>query len=342
MTERYYMFVPMIDRNTLLSAFTSVLAFVLLSLSGCKAPQPLGDRNSVIVRADSALWQEVDSAVMFTLERRVFTSRPERTFMLTYVASNDTLWQGLRVWRQLLILGTLDDPVVRRLVNRDVSPPAIVQTADVWARGQGVTVLLLPEDGQAEAVRSLLPELFRQFQARYDEWVIERMYTTGVNDSLLQVLAGFGFTLELPKVYLYSRQDSLFRFGNPYRQADTDLLRSVLLTWRDGTVAVTPESLRAWRESIGETYYNPAQDILEEGIRFDGVEVGDFTSLEFRGVWQDRSDFPAAGPFITRAIVCPEQNRTYYMDAWLFAPGKDKYPYLRQLEILLDSFRCTT
>ncbi len=63
--------------------------------------------------------------------------------------------------------------------------------------------------------------------------------------------------------------------------------------------------------------------------------------LELRGVWQDNDTFPAAGPFVTRAVPCPRQNRTYYMDAWLFAPGTDKYPYLRQLEIVLDSFRCT-
>jgi len=334
------MFSPMINHKMQLSAAFTVAALALLSLPGCKAPQAFGDRHSIIVRAESALWTEVDSAVMSTLEQRAYTTRPERIFKATFVAANDTLWPSLRKWHQVLVLGTRDDPVVARLVNSDVRPPAVVYTREVWARTQAVAVLLLPQDDQAEAVRALLPELYDQLRASYDEWVTERMYTTGVNDSLSEALAGFGFTLQLPRVYIHSHEDSLFRFGNPYRQGDTDLLRSVLLTWRDGTDAVTPEELRAWREGIGEAYFDPQQDVLEEGLRIDSVQVGGLAGLELRGVWQDSAEFPAAGPFVTRAIACPSQNRTYYIDGWLFAPGTDKYPYLRQIEILLDTFRC--
>ncbi|KPK65603.1 MAG: hypothetical protein AMS21_04265 [Gemmatimonas sp. SG8_38_2] len=334
------MFSPMINYRTPFSAALTVTALAVLSLSGCKAPQAFGDRNSIIVRAESALWAEVDSAVMATLEQRAYTTRPERIFKATFVAASDTLWPNLRKWHQVLVLGTLDDPVVAHLVNSDVSPPAVVYTRDVWARTQGVAILLLPQENQAEAVRALLPELYDQLRARYDEWVTERMYTTGVNDSLSQALADFGFTLQLPGVYIHSHEDSLFRFGNPYRQGDTDLLRSVLLTWREGTDPVTAEELRAWREGIGETYFDPQQEVLEEGIRFDSVEIGGLARLELRGVWQDNAEFPAAGPFVTRAIACPSQNRTYYIDGWVFAPGTDKYPYLRQIEILLDTFRC--
>lgn len=322
------------------SAAASLAALVLLSLAGCKAPQAFGDRHSVIVRADASLWAQVDSAVMATLEQRIYTIRPERIFKVTFVAADDTVWLALRKWHEVLVLGTRDDPITDNLVNRDVAPPAIAHTTDVWARGQAVTALLLPEDNQADAVRELLPELYSELRARYDVWIIERMYTTGVNDSLGQALEEYGFTLQLPEVYVHSRRDSLFRFGNPHRQGDTDLLRSMLLTWRDGTDPVTPETLAAWREMIGTTYYEPAQDILEEGIRYDSIEVGGLQALEFRGVWEDRAEFPAGGPFVTRAIACPSQDRTYYIDAWLFAPGKDKYPYLRQIEILLDTFRC--
>jgi len=334
------MFSAMINYKTKSSAAASLAVLALLSVAGCKAPQAFGDRHSVIVRADPALWSQVDSMVMATLEERAYTTRPERIFKVTFVAADDTLWQDMRKWHQVVVLGTRDDPITDDLVDSDATAPAIAHTSDVWARGQAVTAVLLPEDNPADAVRAALPELYAELRARYDDWVIERMYTTGVNDSLGQALVEYGFTLQLPEVYIHSRQDSLFRFGNPHRQGDTDILRSLLLTWRDGTEPVNPESLATWREAIGTTHYEPAQDILEEGIRYDSVQVGGQQALELRGVWQDRADFPAAGPFVTRAIACPSQGRTYYMDAWLFAPGKDKYPYLRQLEILLDTFRC--
>jgi hypothetical protein len=231
----------------------------------------------------------------------------------------------MRIWQQVVVLGTRENDAVRRILDAsptaDANPPAIVQAEEVWARNQLATALLLPPEGQAEAVRGLLPELYDLLEREYDEWVLERMYTSGLNDSLAEALSDYGFTLQLPSVYLFSIEDSLFRFGNPYRQGDTDLLRSMLLTWRSGADEVTPEMLRAWRQSIGEVHYDLPQDILEEGTSSGTIEVNGLAGLELRGVWQDRSDFPAAGPFIARTIACPQQDRTYYIDAWLFAPG---------------------
>ncbi len=322
----------------------SLAALVGLAPSACKAPQAFGERNVVIVRADRALWRQVDSLVMNSLERRVFTTRPERTFEVTFVAADDTLWNELRLWKQVLVLGPRDDELVARLVDRaepsDVEAPAVVQVEGVWARAPQVTVLLLPRDGASDAVSALLPELFTLLKQQYDDWIVERMYTSGLNEALTDSLARDGFTLQIPNVYLHTRTDSIFRFGNPYRQGDSDLLRSLLVTWRSGATGATPETLRAWRAAVGGSHYSPSQTVLDDGIRADSVAVGDLAGIELRGVWQDSADFPAAGPFIARAIACPSQNRTYYMDAWLFAPATDKYPYIRQLEILLDSFRC--
>lgn len=329
---------------TLSLPLAGLFATALLLAAGCKAPQAFGDRNSIIVRAERTLWTQVDSTVMHALEQRVFTTRPERIFQVTFVAADDTLWRDLRAWQQVVVLGTRGDDAVERILRAadrsDASSPALVQTTDIWALEQLVTLLLLPDMDQAEAVDRLLPELYDSLRDRYDEWILERLYTTGVDDSLTQALSRQGFTLELPRVYLASQRDSLFHFTNPYRQGDTDLLRSILLTWKTGGGDMSQDSLRAWRETIDETYYEPSQEILDTGIRRDSIQVGGRPALELRGVWQDRSDFPAAGPFIARAVACPQENRVYYMDAWVFAPGKDKYPYLRQLEILLDSFRC--
>ncbi|MGD8868265.1 MAG: DUF4837 family protein [Gemmatimonadales bacterium] len=329
---------------TLSLPLAGLLATALLLAAGCKAPQAFGDRNSIIVRAEQSLWAQVDSAVVDALEQRSFTTRAERIFQVTFVAADDTLWRDLRAWQQVVVLGTRGDDTVERILRAadrsDASSPALVQTTDIWALEQLVTLLLLPDTDQAEAVDRLLPELFASLVDKYDEWIFDRLYTTGVDDSLTQALSNQGFSLELPRVYMASQQDSLFHFTNPYRQGDTDLLRSILLTWKTGGGDMSQDSLQAWRENIDETYYEPSQDILETGIRRDSIQVGGRPALELRGVWQDRSDFPAAGPFIARSVACPEQDRTYYMDAWVFAPGKDKYPYVRQLGILLDSFRC--
>ena len=62
-------------------------------------------------------------------------------------------------------------------------------------------------------------------------------------------------------------------------------------------------------------------------------------ALEVTGIWQDESGgFPAAGPFSVWLIDCP--TRTYFIDAWLYAPNKPKYEYILQLQEILGSFRC--
>jgi hypothetical protein len=317
-----------------------LLTLALLSLAGCNAPQPFGDRHSIIVHADTELWAAVEAEVMATLEQRVFTTRSERKFKVTYVAPDDERWASLRMWHQVVVIGPASDEIVQQIVNPNVAAPAFLQTEGTWARGQTVSVLYLPETGQADAVRQLLPQLYTTLDEQYQTWVIERMYSSGVNDSLGLALAELGFTLQLPNVYIHIVEDSFIRIGNSYRGSDTDLLRSLLITWMSGTQDVTPDELRAWREETGASRYDPPQDVQDQGFRYANVEVNGRAGIELRGVWRDRAEFPAAGPFVTRTIVCPEQNRTYYIDAWLYAPGTDKYPYVRQLEILLDSFRC--
>ncbi len=71
------------------------------------------------------------------------------------------------------------------------------------------------------------------------------------------------------------------------------------------------------------------------------MQRGGVEFYELRGVWQNPPEaFPAAGPFITRAIGCPASGRTYFVDAWLYAPSREKYQYMIQLETILDTFRC--
>ncbi len=323
------------------SAVTLLLAAAVLA--GCKSPQPFGDRHSMIVHADSSLWLQVDSAFRAVMERPIFTTVPEPTFKVTFVATTDTLWSDLRKWRQVAVLGTRDHPVVDRLAggaDLEGGPPTLFQVEDRWARNQTITVMLLPGQEPAAAVEALLPEMFATLWEQYRDWMLNRMYASGVNDSLADALSALGFRLRLPNVYTHFRVDSAHRFRNMNPDPGTRI-RSVLVAWRDGTAPLPRDSLRAWRERAGREYYDPSQELLPENLRFDSAQVAGRTATELRGVWQDLGDYPAAGPFIARSVACADQGRTYLLDAWLYAPGDDKHPYLLQLEYILDSFRCS-
>ena len=339
------------NHRTPRSVPTLLALFAAASVTACKAPQAFGERNAIIVRADERVWSQVDSAFHRSVERTYYTSRPERIFNVTFVAADDTLWNEFRQFKQVVIIGRPDDRDVGRLADRaeaqGTTPPDIFQLHDVWARGQTVTVMLVAADAPAAGVTELLPELYRTLVTQYADWVRARMYASGVNDSVESVLSTFGFSLQMPNVYTFGREDSVFRFKSAYPDQGS-LLRSVLITWESDTAGgagaeppVGPDRLLQWRRTVARRFYDPKQDVLEQGARFDTVQVNDGRAEEFRGVWQDESDFPAAGPFIARAVACPDQDRVYYMDAWVYAPGTDKYPYVLQLQVLLNSFRCS-
>lgn len=321
------------------------LAVLAAAPSACKAPQAYGERNSIIVRVDSALWRAHEPLIEATLEPRIYTVRPERTFEITPVFPRAPQWETLREWQQVLVLGTAEDPLVRELLKRAgaaAEPWTSAQLEDVWARGQIVSVLAIPAEVDAERLRVELEQIHQVVDRQLIAWVRNRMFASGVNDSLRDALRARGFSLTLPKVYDFAIQDSIFLFRNAHPDPSS-LIRSLLVSWVSEEEAGWPDPgrVRAWREDVDERFYETPQDIAPQGLRFDTVTVQERRALEMRGVWQDRGDFPAAGPFITRAVPCAEQRRLYYMDAWLYAPDKeDKYPYVLQLETLLDSFRC--
>jgi hypothetical protein len=120
------------------------------------------------------------------------------------------------------------------------------------------------------------------------------------------------------------------------------LQRAILVAWRSGTsVAPATEEVLALRDSVGDVAYDPRQNIDRSRVETRVLNVESGPILEVHGIWNSEdTSWPAAGPFITRVVPCPEQNRTYVLDAWLFAPGKSKYEYMLQLNAILDSFRC--
>ena len=325
-------------------ALPALLLGGALAVAACKAPQAYGDRNSIIIRVDTAVWRAHETLIEDALEPRIFTVRPERTFHVTPVHPWQPQWAQLRQWQQVLVLDTLGDSVVDFLLRKakaSSEPWTRAQVADVWARGQTVTVMALPREVDRERLRAEMEQIHGVLDRQFRAWARNRMFASGVNDSLAGALEARGFHLTLPNVYGHAIQDSFFLFRNAYPDPSR-LLRSILLTWlRDGAALPAPEQLRDWRDQIAERFYQPPQDLDAEGRRFDTVTVQGRPALEMRGVWRDRSDYPAAGLFIARAVACPRQSRTYYMDAYLYAPGRDdKYQYVLQLETLLDSFRC--
>lgn len=330
------------------SAGLTIVALVPL-VAGCGAidrTQPAhGEVTSLIVIAADSLWEAVEDTVQAALEPRIFTVRNEKAFELTHVSPLSEDWLELRNFKQVLTIGRSDDgwmaPVVQDSVPGNL--PAMVERADIWATGQTVTAIVLPPEGGSSLVEELLPSLSARLDERFREYVRERMFLSDINTELRDSLESqAGFSLTLPNLYRPDVDGGLYVFRSS-NDVGGQLARVFAVTWREGLLQLTTEEVLAWRDSIAARVFptTPGQSIDREQVQVRPLPNRPEGSIEVHSIWESRDrTLPAAGPFIDRIILCPDQNRTYFVEAWLFAPGRRKYEYMIQFETLLDAFEC--
>ena len=327
---------------------STVVATVLLTslLAGCETPRAWGDQNAIIVATSEEQWAAIGEMVESALEATIVTVRSEKTFRVTHQVPTGEGWRNLQRFRQLVLIGAVDSPwMVEALALTDregFNPPEIFQVEDVWARGQIATVLLLPSEG-AEGAEELLEPLHELLDGQYRMWVRNRMFMSGLDSLLADTLWNeAGFSLLLPYVYQRRTVDSVYIFLND-NPTPSELIRQITVTWRSPIPEeLGQDELLAWRKVLTDRYYKYPQAVDMELAQMRRFQMGDLVLEELRAVWANPPEdlFPAGGPMITWSVPCPAQDRHYLVDAWLYAPGKDKYEYMLQLETILSTFRC--
>ncbi len=305
-----------------------------------------GDPNSIIAVMDPEVWGEVEDEVYAALEPTIRTVRREKTFTVTYQEPGGEYWANLRRFRQMLLVGTGEEPWMEDVLGRvrdSIAGPGVYTAYDVWSRGQQVTLVLANDGQQADELRSHLPQIHRTLDDQYRAWAVNRMFLTKPDSALLDTLATQArFQLLVPKVYRWRSQDSLYLFRND-NPDPSELIRQIAVTWRTPIPPdIQPEDILEWRAQVSESYNEPQEVILDDLAEAGPTEFRGRPAYQIQAMWQNPPElnWPAAGPFITRAVICPNQNRMYLLDAWLYAPEKEKYEYMIQLQTILDSFRC--
>jgi len=324
----------------------AVGASVLLAAAACDSLGiAYGDANSVIAVMAPDQWDEFSDEIYAALEQTIVTVRDEKTFTVTYQEPYGDRWHELSRFRQLLLVGSLGDAWIQEAladVEPPVSEPGLYRSQDVWSRGQMLTVMVLGAN-PAEEIVEQLPMVYAQLDQDFRVFARSRMYQTGVDTALADTLltqAGFGVIV--PVVYRWSRADSTFVFRND-NPDPAELIREVSVSWISPIPPeLSPDSVLAWRARTVEAYYSEPQAVVPDAMTFERLAFANYIALEIRGQWTNPPErgWPAGGPFITRAAVCEGQDRAYLIDAWLYAPGLEKYEYIIQLETILDTFRC--
>jgi len=329
-------------RNVPLVLLVSLLA---LSALACSQGLAYGDPQAVIVVSSEEGWAEMRDSVFAVLGPDVYTLRAERSFRLTHQVPEGEDWLRLRRFKEEVLIGTPEDPwIAEALATVDdtvtYEAPGIVETEDVWAKNQYVTMMLVDRNRDvAEQVYAMVGEVHTILDQRFRAGALARMFVSGTKEELADSLREMaGFTLTLPDVYRWAVTDSLFIFRND-NPDPSELIRQFGVTWRTPIPdSLTVDSLMDWRVAVAEVSYDYPQVVERTELFTQPKVLGNWPITEVRGTWSNPpGDWPAAGPFIFWSLTCPEQNRLYFLDAWLYAPGKDKWEYILQIETILDN-----
>jgi hypothetical protein len=332
-------------RKALLVLLISILT---APTTACDKGLAYGDYNAVIVVAPEAWWPTLRDSVFNTLSPDIFSLREERTFRVTYQAPMGIEFSRLQRFKETVLIGGPEEEwMAEALATLDeaVTPevPGIVEAEDVWAKNQIVTMVLVDPDGDIpEQVFSLVGEVHTRLDERFRQGALTRMFISGAKTDLADSLyRAVGFSLTLPEVYRWVENDSLFIFRND-NPDPSELIRQFGVTWRTPIPeGFSPDSLMHWKEVVSDESYGYPQLVDRDGTQIRRLAKGNMEINEVRGAWTNPpGGWPAAGPFILWSVSCPEQNRLYFIDAWLYAPGKEKWEYMIQLETILNSFRC--
>ena len=80
--------------------------------------------------------------------------------------------------------------------------------------------------------------------------------------------------------------------------------------------------------------------MTNKGAKNDVYFCAVHPAIQLTGVWQnDRETRPAGGPFRSYGFYDLNTQRLYLVDMAVFAPGKKKLPYLRQLDVMAQTFK---
>ncbi len=332
------------------SALQALLVPVLVVLAGCNKPNAMGEASSLIVVAADSLWQQVEDQTYEVLEPVIYTTRDEKQYQVQPIDPHHPAFNDLRIMRNVIVFGIDQDTLFQELAEAagielgDIQPGRVFQVQNHWALGQVVTAVFLRRGDEVNSWVGALPSVLNAIDESYRAYVLRRMFATPPDTALAADLGRrFGFSLQIPLLYdRIAREtdggDSLFLARN-HNPDPSQLIRSVLVTWRPRVDSLSKDLALAWRSEIDETQYNIAQGIDDSNSSVISFDLNGHQALEVTGVWRDeRGDFPAGGPFIVWLVNCP--TRTYFIDAYLYAPNKPKYEFMLQLQQILGSFEC--
>lgn len=346
---------------------------ILLSLSftlavfSCTQTQDKNERNLPVARGgvgeiilvmDSTKWRGDVGEALRNIFRAPIPGLPqdEPMYTLRYVnpfALNDVL----RNSKNLIFVTTMEgksqaDRKLRSYFTKESmerinnNPELFMYTKqDEFAKGQEILHLF----GQnTESLITNIKEHPAQIRTFFDEAerkrLSKKLFTKpekGIQNALKE---DHGFSIQVPNGYKVAKTKEDFVW---LRQLTRETDKNIFIAYRDYNAEglFSKDSILNLREDLAKNYIFDSEkpDLYMTTQRIAPVDTavinlnGKYT-VETRGLWK-LNDNSLGGPFVSYTFVDEKLNRLYYLEGFVASPGNDKREFIKEIELILSTFK---
>ena len=316
-----------------------------------------GTPGEIILVIDSAQWKgELGKALRETLHADLpGVSRPEKLFTVRYI--EPTLFNSvLNKAHNIIFVATLDSKtkggeVVRNYMTNNYiqehPDKFIISQQDIFASEQDVLYLFSATSAElTERIRNNKATIQNFYNQKENERLLKSLFVAKEEKAVSKHLQkNYGYSIRVPNGYRIESDDAKFMWLRSVGVIDKNIFITYLEY--DDDKVFQNRNLIGLRDSI--TLINVFEDPtdLDSYMRVDTIHLEtEFTPTKFygqyakkiRGIWM-ANDLSLGGSFLSYIFVDPDTNRLYYLDGFVVSPGKNKRETLRELDVILKTFK---
>jgi hypothetical protein len=334
-----------------------LIALLLLSIGfiwSCnkkRIPASQGPVDEISVMADKTDWETFQTDLRKVFEKEIETPAFEKILNLDYYPIAELSKHQLR--RNLVFISTLTSAGETINYIKQMLRPEDLQKVETgqsfffkkenpWAFNQMLLVLVAKD---AATLRQKLAEndklLFEIFNDRLERHYKGQIYAKGEQRKLeLDFKKKYGWSLRIQhefQIFQEIEKKNLVMLTRDYPK------RWITISWQDSADSenLTPEWCTDFRNQAFANF-NGEEKINSEYLRTKNVTFAGQPALKLEGLYEgyNPDGWPKGygGPFGSYYFYEPTQKRIYMVDYSIFAPDREKAPFLRILNLIVNTF----
>ena len=311
--------------------------FLIIFLAACEAPEmPLpgitGKAGELVVVMPDKNWKGAAGDTVFNSLMEHVYGLPQAEPMFNVVHIKTSAFTTIFQTHRNIVVANIGEEHESKIELK----------TDVWATPQVVVEIWAPNNEEFVEIFVNNQENIIGHVIKKEEERILKSYNAQLNDDAVKpVKDKWDLTLSIPKGYNIVRDADDATW---VRYETKDVTQSVLIYSEPYTKENTFSA--GGMVEVMDRYserFVPGPDpgtymttYVEYPPQLSETSISGSYASKLVGLWNIEGAL-MGGPFVSYAFLNPEGNRVYYLHGFVFAPGKDKRNYLRQVDAIIRS-----